>query len=66
VDLPFVLIGHSKLFTRANASSLRPFLAHVRENSDRFRFGTFSDIDFDALDGHSNRRCSKVMVGQST
>ena len=28
--LPFVLIGHSKLFSRVNEWALRPFLNHVR------------------------------------
>jgi hypothetical protein len=39
-DLPFVLIGHSKLFTPANSSSLLHFLAHVGEHPERFSFGT--------------------------
>jgi hypothetical protein len=38
---PFVLIGHSKLFTRWNALSLRPLLRFVKANPDRFGFGTF-------------------------
>jgi hypothetical protein len=42
--LPFVLIGHSKLFTRFNEWSLRPFLSHIRQNPDRFRFGKFTDF----------------------
>lgn len=42
--LPFVLIGHSKLFSRFNEWSLRPFLAHVRQYSDRFLFGKFTDF----------------------
>ena len=42
--LPFVLIGHSKLFTSVNARGLRPFLDHIKENSERFRFGTFEDV----------------------
>lgn len=44
-DLPFVLIGHSKLFTRFNEWSLRPFLAHVRKHPRRFGFARFSDFD---------------------
>jgi hypothetical protein len=40
LHLPFVLIGHSKLFGRANARSLRPFLSYVRERSARFGFDT--------------------------
>lgn len=42
--LPFVLIGHSKLFTRFNAWSLRPFLAYVARRSPQFGFGTFGDF----------------------
>jgi hypothetical protein len=45
VPLPFVLIGHSKTFTRHNARSLRPFLEFVAQNGDRFSFGTFGDFD---------------------
>jgi hypothetical protein len=40
-DLPFVLIGHSKLFNRANEKSLRPFLEYVARHGRRFKFGTF-------------------------
>ena len=43
-DLPFVLIGHSKLFTRFNEWSLRPFLSFVASQPQRFGFGTFSDF----------------------
>ena len=43
--LPFVLIGHSKTFTRHNERSLRPFLEFVASNPDRFSFGTFGDFD---------------------
>lgn len=45
VPLPFVLIGHSKTFTRHNERSLRPFLELVEKNPDRFSFGTFRDFD---------------------
>lgn len=48
-DVPIVLIGHSKLFTRANARSLEPFLAFVADHGDRFAFGTFRDADFEAI-----------------
>lgn len=39
--LPFVLIGHSKLFTSWNERSLNPFLAFVAGNKPGFQFGTF-------------------------
>jgi hypothetical protein len=42
--LPFVLIGHSKLFSRFNEWSLRPFISHIRGNPDRFEFGKFGDF----------------------
>ena len=44
VSIPFVLIGHSKLFTEVNERSLRPFLSHVKKHSDRFGFDTLSGI----------------------
>jgi hypothetical protein len=40
-DIPFVLIGHSKIFSRWNEQSLRPFLEHVTRYPERFGFGTF-------------------------
>ena len=40
--LPFNTIGHSKLFDDANARSLVPFLAFVRDNPSRFAFETLS------------------------
>lgn len=41
---PFVLIGHSKLFTRWNARSLRPLLRCVRQHANRFNFGLFESF----------------------
>ena len=43
--LPFVLIGHSKTFTRYNERMLRPFLEYVAEHPDRYGWGTFADFD---------------------
>lgn len=45
VPLPFVLIGHSKTFTRHNERVLRPFLEYVAEHPDRYSFATFGDVD---------------------
>mgnify|MGYP003802550759 CR=1 FL=1 len=47
VDLPFVLIGHSKLFSKRNEKTLQPFLEFVSQNSDRFVFSTFKDINLE-------------------
>jgi hypothetical protein len=49
VELPFVLIGHSKLFTGFNEWSLRSFLAFVKANPDRFGFGKFCDFDLQSF-----------------
>ncbi len=40
-DLCFVLIGHSKLFTRGNERALEPFLKHVAESPGVCGFGVF-------------------------
>jgi hypothetical protein len=40
-NLPFVLIGHSKLFNRTNENSLRPFLEYVAGQNRNFKFATF-------------------------
>jgi peptidoglycan/xylan/chitin deacetylase (PgdA/CDA1 family) len=54
-DLPFVLIGHSKLFTRMNERSLRPFLAYVAGNPSRFGFATFDALNLDAVAAAASR-----------
>ncbi len=46
VDYPFVLIGHSKLFTQHNERSLEPFLQFVAQQKSRFGFATFGDFEF--------------------
>ena len=48
-DLPMVLIGHSKLFTKINELSLRPFLKYVARRKNEFSFGTFSDFDLSSF-----------------
>jgi len=47
-QLPFVLIGHSKLFTPWNQWSLRSFLAHVAGNNPRMQFGTFASLGLES------------------
>ena len=41
--LPFVLIGHSKLFIRLNQWSVKSFLAYVARDPVRFQFGRLTD-----------------------
>ena len=45
IDIPFVIIGHSKTFTRYNELQLKSFLKFVKDNPDRFKFSLFSDLD---------------------
>jgi hypothetical protein len=42
-ELPFILIGHSKQFTRTNEQSLSPFLEFVRADGAHFRFAKLSE-----------------------
>lgn len=44
LQVPFVLIGHSKLFTKANEATLRPFLEYIQKNSGRYTFGTLQGM----------------------
>jgi len=46
----FVLIGHSKLFTKYNQQSLQPFLAFVAAHPERFRFLGISNVPVGRLD----------------
>jgi hypothetical protein len=39
--LPFVLIGHSKLYAKWNDRSLAPFFSYCAERPDKFEFTTF-------------------------
>jgi hypothetical protein len=43
-SLPFVLIGHSKLFGRCSENSVRVFLQHVAWNPEKFNFGKFNAL----------------------
>lgn len=43
-EVPFVLIGHSKLFTRRNEPSLRPFLSFIARSREDFSFGRFNKV----------------------
>jgi hypothetical protein len=45
IDIPFVIIGHSKIFTKYNEHTLKPFLEFVCKNPNRFCFSRFSDLD---------------------
>lgn len=44
MPLPFVLIGHSKLFTKHNERGLGRFLAHAARSSDTFGFDTLAGM----------------------
>ena len=48
-DLPFVLIGHSKQFTPANARSLEPFLKFIQTNQTRACFANLSETKLPEL-----------------
>jgi hypothetical protein len=45
LNLPIVLIGHSKSFIPYNKKTLRPFLEYIHQNDSVFNFKTFSDIN---------------------
>jgi hypothetical protein len=49
-EIPFVTIGHSKLYTPYNEKSLLPFLKYVSEHSEQYKFTTFQDFQFKGLD----------------
>lgn len=48
VDIPFVTIGHSKLFNSMNEKSLKNFLKFVADNPDKYCFSTFKDFDLES------------------
>jgi hypothetical protein len=50
-ELPFVLIGHSKLFTHYNEQDLRSFIKFVADEPGRFRFGVFGNSVYANPDG---------------
>lgn len=48
-EIPFVTIGHSKLFTKINEKSIMPFLRFVSEHSEQYKFVTFQDFQFNRI-----------------
>jgi glycosyltransferase involved in cell wall biosynthesis/peptidoglycan/xylan/chitin deacetylase (PgdA/CDA1 family) len=66
-DVPFVLIGHSKIFSRWNEKSLRPFLQSVAENPKRFSFGVFEPpINKYDVDGNQRMKAASSDATAST
>lgn len=43
--LPFILIGHSKLFTQRNERSLTSFLVHAAQHPDQFEFDSLRGMN---------------------
>ena len=62
IDLPFVLIGHSKLFTRANEKRLRPFLEYIVYNKQKYAFGTFHDINLNIIQNEAKNRLLNFLL----
>jgi hypothetical protein len=48
-ELPFVLIGHSKLFDARNGETLAPLLEFAAAHPGRFSFGSFADFDLESF-----------------
>jgi len=49
LNLPIVLIGHSKLFSRRNEKNLMKFLKFIKENNKKYYFAKFSDFDLNTF-----------------
>lgn len=67
--VPIVLIGHSKLFTSWNETTLRPFLEFISQQGMRFDFGTFAhfaqQINQLNPNPHANSYCEQLKRGES-
>lgn len=46
-EIPFVLIGHSKLFTPFNQTSLEPFLKFVAAHPEKYCFSRFNEMHWE-------------------
>ena len=46
VDIPIVLIGHSKSFIKYNEKTLEPFLKYISKSSSKFEFANFNELNF--------------------
>lgn len=53
-NIPFLLIGHSKLFNSWNEVTLRPFLEYIFKHKTQFNFGTFAYFAKQINHGSSN------------
>ncbi len=45
IDIPVVLIGHSKLFTKWNRKTLEPFLKYIARSPEKYMFASFGQFD---------------------
>jgi len=48
VDIPFITIGHSKLYNSLNENRLKSFLKFVADNPEKYCFSTFKDFDLES------------------
>ena len=63
-DVPFVLIGHSKLFTPFNEWSLKPFLSFVANHPARYCYATFGDFDLEKIAGRKRPGVAERGLGR--
>jgi hypothetical protein len=47
IDIPIVLIGHSKSFTNFNEKQLIPLLNYLNKNESKYHYSLFKDIDIE-------------------
>jgi hypothetical protein len=48
IEIPIVLIGHSKSFIKYNEVTLNPFLNYILKQKDKFCFSKFSELDIES------------------
>jgi len=44
IDIPIVLIGHSKTFIKLNEINMKTFLKYLQKNNDKYSFSLFQDL----------------------
>lgn len=56
LDIPFILIGHSKSFNKRNEREIIKFLEFVKGNNSKYKFSLFNELQLEIYRGYWEKR----------
>lgn len=56
LEIPFILIGHSKSFNKRNERDLKKFLEYIKNNNSKYKFSLFNELQLERYRGYWKQR----------